>query len=201
MSADYLLHYPQRVEFSRTNECLEAISAGLCVGATDRVFAIAGSGDQAFALLEHAKSVTVVDADSKQIKYVRARIAALRKGDKRKFFWPSNQTDMKDRTVFSYFDEGTRLADISKKIDSLEVLDPKDFLESLSSFSSGTFNKIYASNVVFDYLEDHRIGACLPLGGMAYFTQGRDNEIDTLQDGSGRFAEEFSLTRRARELA
>lgn len=67
--------------FTCTNESLPAIIAGLSPSSADRILAIGGSGDQAFALLEHGAQVAVIDHDARQIDFIRHRAAALADGD------------------------------------------------------------------------------------------------------------------------
>jgi len=68
-----------------TNESLAAIVNGLDVNETDDILAICGSGDQAFALLEKAHSVTAVDIYKNQVDYARYRKRCL-KEEKYAFF-------------------------------------------------------------------------------------------------------------------
>ena len=66
------------LEYISTNENLDAIVLGMDVNSNDRILAMGGSGDQAFALLEKAGSVTVVDRNSAQIWYIKQRAELIR---------------------------------------------------------------------------------------------------------------------------
>jgi len=64
--------------FCGTNENIEQIVAGLRPTPDDRILAICGSGDQAFALAEYGARVYAVDNDPEQIAYARQRATLLR---------------------------------------------------------------------------------------------------------------------------
>lgn len=63
--------------FSGTNENIEQIIAGLQPNPDDRILAICGSGDQAFALAEHGARIYAVDNDPEQIAYAKQRASLL----------------------------------------------------------------------------------------------------------------------------
>ena len=54
---------PEGLLYSSTNESLEGVVAGLDVKPKDRIIAVGGCGDQAFALLENVGKVIVVDSN------------------------------------------------------------------------------------------------------------------------------------------
>jgi len=68
------------LDYTHTNESLDAIIAGLAINTGDIILAVGGSGDQAFAMLEYAKSVIVVDKNKHQIDYIAKRIELIKKG-------------------------------------------------------------------------------------------------------------------------
>jgi len=74
---------PEEIEPAHlaTNESLNAIVAGMVPEEGDRIAAVGGSGDQAFALLEYADLVRIGDRSEKQIDFIKARVEALRRGD------------------------------------------------------------------------------------------------------------------------
>jgi len=71
--------------YSVTNESLTAVIQGLELKPDDVVYAIGGSGDQAFAILEYAKRVIVIDSNPEQIKLIKRRAEMLEKSDYAKF--------------------------------------------------------------------------------------------------------------------
>ena len=58
-------------EYRFTNESLEAVMAGLQVSEGDRIFAVCGAGDQAFAMVEKADYVLAFDRLKLQADYAR----------------------------------------------------------------------------------------------------------------------------------
>lgn len=77
---------PKSRFYGHTNESLWAVVAGLNVSRKDRILAICGSGDQAFALSEFADEVVAVDRSEEQIAYAQRRLEALRDGRLGDFF-------------------------------------------------------------------------------------------------------------------
>ena len=77
---------PKFCFYGHTNESLWAVVAGLNVTRKDRILAICGSGDQAFALSEFAREVVTVDRSKEQIAYAQRRLEALRDGRFGDFF-------------------------------------------------------------------------------------------------------------------
>ena len=152
------LDVPERVNaasnaviYSITNECLDAIIAGLDVKPQDRILAVGGSGDQAFALLEHVKRVTFVDVEPTQIELIKLRTQALREGQIAPFFYvgiESHREGDKDivRARNQYFNT-ERLGRISEKLEALEIIGPEGILEVAERLPKNTFNKMYLSNV------------------------------------------------------
>jgi hypothetical protein len=59
--------------FASTNECVQAIVAGLDLHPKDRVLSICGAGDAVFAISEYSNKVIGVDSDLDQIRYAQKR--------------------------------------------------------------------------------------------------------------------------------
>jgi hypothetical protein len=76
------------VNYFTTTESLNSIITGLTPSPDDKILAIAGSGDQGFAMLEYGARVTLVDSDENAIDFVKDRAEALKNGDFRGFFYP-----------------------------------------------------------------------------------------------------------------
>ena len=129
--------------FTQTNETLNAIIVGLEVSSKDIILAVGGSGDQAFALLEYAERVKVVDDRPEQLSYIRRRAEALQKGDY-EAFQPSNREVREDNA--GYFKSPTRLETIQKKLEGLIILQPSDIISLAQQEES--YSKVYLSNVI-----------------------------------------------------
>ncbi len=112
-----------------TNESLDAIVKGLDLQPTDEVLAICGSGDQAFAMLEHVDKVIAIDYDPAQIKYAKKRKLALQDGDINKFIFPVSQIHIVEELVeefparCEYFQDPERIRKIQAKLHKIEFLE------------------------------------------------------------------------------
>ncbi len=134
--------------YFRTNESLDAIVEGLDLKSDDSVLAIAGSGDQAFAILEYVKRVEVIDSKPNQIDFVKYRMNAL----KRKHYdlFLKDHGALKDRYQEKrekYFLEKGRLNRIRQNLDKLFISTNSNIFSN--NFES-LFSKIYLSNAL-DY--------------------------------------------------
>ena len=142
-----------------TNESLSAIIAGLAINQQDRVLAVGGSGDQAFALLETAAKVSVVDSNPEQIELIKYRARMLKKGNYGEFLRASPTTnDIEEEDIFKrniYFSDSknVRLNNIKANIDSLEIIEARDVASS--SWNDCFFTKVYLSNILSYELYDH----------------------------------------------
>ncbi|PIN80948.1 hypothetical protein COV11_02885, partial [Candidatus Woesearchaeota archaeon CG10_big_fil_rev_8_21_14_0_10_30_7] len=135
-----------RVTYTTTNETLDSIVAGLDLNSNDNVLAIAGSGDQAFAILEYVGKVKAIDRDKYQIKFIRARIRALKSGNIDEFFMGVVHSIFSVSENKKYFKQEGRSEKIKLKLSDLTVATPQSFLTALNE--TETFSKIYLSNVV-----------------------------------------------------
>jgi len=185
--------------YTYTNECLDAILEGLDINSTDRILAVAGSGDQALAMLERAGFVKAVDSTKSQVNFFKKRIEALQEGK----YLTALGTEVK-ATDFSiiplpnpsiagysvlslrnqFFLSNNRLERIRDKLGNLVVEHSEDILD-LAQKEKG-FLKIYLSNVfiyssqsgshshfeVSDVLEG--IADNLPLGGLIYVANHKE---------------------------
>ena len=133
--------------FRYTNESLSSIIEGLQINESDNVLSIAGSGDQPFAILEHAGEVLAVDIDTDQINYVARRMEFLKMGYVEKFFNPlpkkiMNRYPEKEllaRLTRKYFSRNIEI--IRKKLPKLNIS-----VADIYDVKDGVFSKIYLSN-------------------------------------------------------
>ena len=126
-----------------TNECIEAIMAGMRPFPEDRILAVGGSGDQAFALIEYAKEVVVAEMEPAQMAYIARRKELLESGDYEGFMHLGNPLEeMRPENVDYFLAEG-RLDRIRAKLPALVLGEPKPLEEHASEQK---FTKIYASN-------------------------------------------------------
>lgn len=158
-----------RLGHSCTNESLNAIVLGLNLSPEDSVLAVAGSGDQAFAILEFVRQVKAVDIAPEQIEFMRQRAEALRVGDYAEFlrsdvrgsrdnllaanypeFTEFNSAEFNLNRRRKYFaeDDKKRLGRIQGNLGNLVISEPANILE-VAQTETG-FSKIYLSNV-FEY--------------------------------------------------
>ena len=185
------------LEYSVSNENLQAIISGLELNSEDSVLAVAGSGDQAFAILEYVKNVMAVDINPSQVSFMKLRRSALQRGDIGGFFqddvsqkkeinflgWQKRDTEFYRSRRREYFSAEGRFDRIKKKLGHL-IIFPLDIFQA-TELKDG-FTKIYLSNVFgqvymggdFDYwipnLEKafKRIAENLPKGGLIYTSFG-----------------------------
>jgi hypothetical protein len=148
-----------------TNEDLKRITKSLDLDREDNVFAICGSGDQAFAMLEYANSVLAIDRNPKQVDFAQTRADYLREGRFDKFLFPFVSSDIKRITENRdsremvrgqrwlikkrnrYFNREGRLNNIRSRLDNLSF-DVGDFTETVQD---QTASRIYISNMYDKY--------------------------------------------------
>ncbi|MDO8628527.1 MAG: DUF3419 family protein [Nanoarchaeota archaeon] len=181
--------------YTATNENLQGIVAGLDVQSDDKVLAVAGSGDQAFALLEFVARVEVVDTNPAQLSLVARRLKYLAKGDWDNFL-PSGKGFLDGSSVLhasklssvrlklrdKYFSVPGRLDCIRERADNLVIRGCVDIFSFAGSFSC--FSKVYCSNArvkgvpgcgihLFCFSRHKVLGAIasrMPVDGLLYVT-------------------------------
>lgn len=159
-------------DYRVTNESLEAIMAGLRVSEGDRIFAVCGSGDQAFAMVEKAGYVLAIDKLKLQADYARKTLNLIKDNidDVRKAL----KSNMGGASTF-YFLKGKRLDRIKSNILNLEI--EKRNIYKLPKH--GRFTKAYLSNAlryssypssreIFEYLS--ALGQRLEKPGLIYLS-------------------------------
>jgi hypothetical protein len=142
------------IEGLATNESLKAVITGLNVSPKDEILSICGSGDQAFAMLEKAKRVVVVDRNPCQINYFKRRAEKLKYGFFNEFLDVGRiHGDWIDEECLDsrneYFSQ-TRLKKIQAKI--IRSDSTREVVGDIFRLSpkKSKFNKIYLSNAL-DY--------------------------------------------------
>ncbi len=158
-----------------TNEELEAIVNGLDVNENDIVLAVAGSGDQAFALLEYAKEIKAVDCNPSQIEHLKKRIEFLKNKDFEKFLEVKKSLTKSLSEILErrnkYFRKNERLEKICNKLDSLKFKKGNIFQVAQKE----SFNKLYLSNVPLKeevYLFEKLLKK-IPSGSLIYYSHGK----------------------------
>ncbi len=152
--------------------------AGLEPKEGDVILAIGGSGDQAFAMLEHGARVIAVDHAPSQIAFIDYRRDVLACGDYAAFV--KRVADfLYLRDV--YFNDLARLARIRDNLANLQILPPGDIFDVLRD-SCFSFSKLYLSNLLLSgamglHQRDRELSfgigsRLLPLRGRVYFTNG-----------------------------
>lgn len=164
----------KKVEHHTTNENLDAIIAGLDLKPDDSVLAVAGSGDQAFAILEYVRKVEAVDINPNQIDFIKLNVKAL-KLNKYDLFQRGPEFFHCVRDRQDYFLQQGRLNRIRSNLGNLNILEPSDIFSVRSKIK---WSKIYLSNVL-DHVDSDRIlpGMLallenLSLGGVIYAPGG-----------------------------
>ncbi|MFH1631264.1 MAG: hypothetical protein ABIA21_03545 [Candidatus Aenigmatarchaeota archaeon] len=143
--------------FYCSNENLNAMTEGLSVNSDDRVLAIGGSGDQAFALLEYAESVNIADTNLRQLDYIRKRITHLENGDYESFLKlddPNVEIGLKDEEMTrlvkenrrNYFRKEGRLDIVREKVDKITIHEPDNILR-IALNTPDTVSKLYCSDI------------------------------------------------------
>ncbi len=180
------------IHYTFTNENLAAIMAGLDVKEEDRILAVGSSGDQAFAMLETADRVGVIDIHPTQLAFVHRRAVLLAAKDYDGFL-RSTETGICDnvfdwshvggRPNQDYFLEPGRLRRIRSRLDRLDFLKPRNIM-GLGPIIQG-YNKVYLSNANlaqrgYKSLRLGAISAELPMWGLMYFADDGELNARTL---------------------
>ncbi|MBI4159289.1 class I SAM-dependent methyltransferase [Candidatus Woesearchaeota archaeon] len=164
------------LSYECANESVPGIVAGLDLMEGDRILAICGSGDQAFAMLEYAGFVQAVDRNPVQIGYAQKRVRQIRDGDFDSFhsvgyMWNDTRFAFARR---NYFTED-RLERIRGRLDCLVITEVDIFdIHHLD----GEFNKFYFSNVYFFFqivTSFRNLITSQPVGGLIYAVLGAGN--------------------------
>lgn len=168
-------------EYAATNENLNAIVLGLDVNSKDYILSVAGSGDQAFALLENAGKVLAVDIEHRQCNYIRGQVRCLADGDYEGFLRRRLMKDGKLEYLFEferssgtkYFDK-KRLDRTRKKVSYLEIREAN--ILDVCQNERG-FNKIYLSNSLIGHPDElgpklQIVSDSIPVGGLVYASNG-----------------------------
>lgn len=159
---DFKCGEKKMVTYDSTNESLAAIVAGMDAQPEDRILAICGSGDQAFALLEYSREVVAVDSDQSQIAYAQKRKEALEQGNIRKFLGGYFHHQK------NYFKAEGRLEKIREKLHFLDFR----HADLLNILAQKQFTKYYFSNI-FTYTSTDlsyisRVANALPESALVY---------------------------------
>lgn len=200
------------VDYSHTNENLTAIISGLALREKDKVLAIGGSGDQAFAMLEFADSVVVVDNSERQINYIRLRTKFLENSEFDKFLgvettgskdWLLRLPGDKFKTYLTirneYFESKGRLEKIRAKLCSLDVRDR--YKIEYAIVDERDFDKYYLSNAFVEEVKG--LPWYFKTGSLIYLSDTNIGESELINAPqrylSRKFALEKELTLLARE--
>lgn len=149
-----------QLRYSHTNESLDSVIRGMDMrNSRGSVLAVAGSGDQAIAMLEDARLVTVVDIDQNQLDATERKVDLIRKGRFADFLDPDSYVnEQEDGLRLSnrnrYFSKKGRLERIQKEIDRINILKSSDIFQY--PFVD-PFEKVYLSNIVsFDSRDERK---------------------------------------------
>ena len=126
-----------KVNYSVTNESIDAVIKGLNLKSNDSVLAVAGSGDHAFAMLEYAGEVKVIDSNPFQIDLVMLRAELLRIGRYDLFFTKRSTVPLNDDKIVArknYFSK----EDLMRKDGKLR---PLKLLNGKTFQSNGSFRR------------------------------------------------------------
>ena len=157
------------LNYACTNESLPSIIEGMEPRETDRILAICGSGDQAFALLESGAHVVAIDNDVHQVEFAQKRREKLKSSDYAGFLHAPparNSCDPIARDI--YFREGERMRNIRARLGNLDIRSQD--IRTLNEM----VDKAYLSNV-FDWINDQStvelvqlLAAHVSQGGLVY---------------------------------
>lgn len=173
------------LNYIATNENIDAIIKGLDVNNNDKVLSILGSGDQAFAMLEHSK-VIATDTIRAQLKFVNKRIEYLKENNFQDFLM-KNYSVKKTREYIegvitrtgeyvlefinlrnNYFLKEGRLENIKDNLDNLKI-----FNKNIIDCHNEEFNKIYFSNALRAGTNITELVDKLPHNGLIYLSNNK----------------------------
>lgn len=127
------------VGYFSTNENLEAITLSLKPTSTDKILAVGGSGDQAFAMLETGAKIMCVDNNAIQVEYIAERAKQLKNGNYEEFLATSGLIERDE-----YFQDIERIRKIKENLKNLEL----SCADVFKTAKKGGFTKIYLSNTI-----------------------------------------------------
>ncbi len=143
----------QQVHYPATNEGLLGIIEGLKPTKNDNILSICGSGDQAFALLEYARTVLAVDISLPQLAYTRKRMEYLKERKFDDFLYPpghksvfADKKEKHDLIARAQYFTPERLERIAQNLDRL-TLTAKCIYDHVIE-NEEQFTKIYLSNAL-----------------------------------------------------
>jgi len=141
--------WPPPLKFTHTTESLWAIMHGMEPREDDYILAIAGSGDQALAMLERGCRVRAVDGNPNQLAYFERQISRIRREDEAFFkntevgaFEVRNhamRVHLRHARIMYFTPQ--RLQAIKQNLDNLELVNG-DIADE-----HGPFTKVYLSNI------------------------------------------------------
>ena len=196
MGVDLLIHGggpdstgPKHPRYSITNESLSAIMEGLQIQQGDRVLAVCGSGDQAFAMLELADRVVAFDCREEQVEFALYKLKLLERGEFEEFR-AIDDIRLRAKTRFTRRDYFTteRLERIREHAGRLETEVANLYSLPLRFLGLNAYTKLYLSNAwahsagVENFeVEDNdflaatlnRVLRSLCIGGLLYVTETR----------------------------
>ncbi|MBI4152801.1 hypothetical protein HY495_03760 [Candidatus Woesearchaeota archaeon] len=168
-----------------TNESLQNIVDGLHPEPGDRIAAICGSGDQAFALAEYGARVFVVDKNLEQISFAEQRLHSLGTEKEEEIFFNRAYRGRVESLGFvaresnAYFSVEGRLERIRANRANIHFHHGDFFSYVCENAGAIGFTKIYASNAMDCQsqcfhcersLDD--LMTILPEGGLLYVASG-----------------------------
>lgn len=157
--------------FTQTNESLDQIMAGMHPREQDLILAVCGSGDQAFALIEHGAQVIAIDTSPEQLSYAKRRAKFLHAGAYEEFLTVGRTHLRSD--VLAYFTAPGRMDRIRANIEHL-AFNRMD-LFNIPTTMHVVFTKVYLSNAHYfdsriEHKEMHRVANLLEDDGRLYAT-------------------------------
>lgn len=179
------------LNYTFTNECLDAIVLGMELSETDTVLAILSSGDQAFAMLEHAGNILAVDTNLEQVEYALERKRFLE--EKRFYEFLNYLSGIGDDDYPAYkpsrdaYFTPERMERIRQKLGRMEIMEDNIF----DTKGEERFSRIYLSNASgYGNTERNlaRAAMLLKKGGLLYMTSG-NGIIEILRDENPNYLE------------
>jgi len=158
-----------------TNESIEAIIIGLDVQSGDKILAIGGSGDQAFAMIGKGAIITTVDSDEDQLNFMFRRLNQIQNGDYEKFMSNREWKGIRNQPYFSE----SFFQNIHSNTNNISIIQGNIF--EIAEKNESQFDKVYLSNaptyeIGFPHYQEVRKriarGATgLKIGGLLYFSE------------------------------